>query len=552
MKDKIDCLIIGHNEVDFTSYKKTIDKMGKGSGAFRDLNLNYVTNDNNSYLIRDLYNKGVEKTSLEFFTENDVFSPAIAYLASFLNKRGYKYDFINSFQEEKQDLKNIILEKDILCIAITTTLYLTPFPIIEIINFIKKYNNETLIVVGGPFISNQVKALESENLNYVLESIGADFYVNSSQGESTLIEIIDSIKYKKDLKYIQNTYYVHSKKVNKGPIIEEDNLISDNPVDWTLFNNKLGNIVNIRTSISCCFRCSFCRYPDHAGKFQAMHIDVIEKELNLINSSDNIKSVYFIDDTFNFPVKRFREILKMMIKNKYSFKWHSYIRCQYLDKEIIDMMEESGCEGVYLGLESGDNHILENMNKNVTVEKYYKGLELLRNKDIMTFGSFIIGFPGETQKSVDRTIDLIKKSGIDFYRIHQFYLDSFVPIHKIKNNYNLKGKGFEWKHDTMDSNTAADIVEETFLNINNPIWIPQYSFNCDGFWHLIHKGISMENMMQFLTNFNNAVREKIRNPNKSYIEKEIFDEIFLPVLRDKSILNDNNINSIKNEIVLKF
>ncbi len=59
-------------------------------------------------------------------------------------------------------------------------------------------------------------------------------------------------------------------------------------------------------------------------------------------------------------------------------------------------MAQSGCKGVFLGIESGSPHILKLMIKAATIEKYADGMKLLREHDILTFGSFIVGFPGET------------------------------------------------------------------------------------------------------------------------------------------------------------
>ena len=50
----------------------------------------------------------------------------------------------------------------------------------------------------------------------------------------------------------------------------------------------------------------------------------------------------FIDDTFNVPPERFKDLLRMMINKKYVFKWHSYFRCQFADEEMVSLMKESG------------------------------------------------------------------------------------------------------------------------------------------------------------------------------------------------------------------
>ena len=79
-------------------------------------------------------------------------------------------------------------------------------------------------------------------------------------------------------------------------------------------------------------------------------------------------------------------------------------------------MAQSGCKGVFLGIESGSPHILKLMTKAATIEKYADGMKLLRQYDILTFGSFIVGFPGETSETVKETADFIKENKPDYWR----------------------------------------------------------------------------------------------------------------------------------------
>lgn len=100
-------------------------------------------------------------------------------------------------------------------------------------------------------------------------------------------------------------------------------------------------------------------------------------------------------------------------------------------------MKESGCEGVFLGIESGNNQILATMNKIASVEKYLEGIALLKEFDIVTYGSIIIGFPGETGETVQDTIGFIEDSGLDFYRAQLWYCEPITPIRKDRQKYQL-------------------------------------------------------------------------------------------------------------------
>lgn len=531
MEKTIDCLLIGHNEMDFTQYEKAIRKMGLSSGAYRDLSLNFIRYNNTPYTVSEIFNifyyqENNSGSSTEFFNIGESFGAAVAYLGTYLHRRGYAFDYVNSFQDNKVELSEKLMSENVLTIAITTTLYVSVLPILEIIEFIKTYNSTAKVIVGGPFVTTNVRNLAPGELEYLFyTTIGADFYVNSFQGEATLVKIIAALKGNLPLDQVNNIYYKNDKGIESTPVLRENNKLSENMVDWNLFASNIGEYVNVRTAISCPFSCSFCGFPQHAGQYQTAGVEEVETQLKTLDKIKKVKSVHFIDDTYNIPVQRFKDILRMMIKNKFGFKWHSYFRCQFADREMAELMKESGCQGVFLGIESGNNQILKNMNKASDTQKYLRGIELLKDYGIVTYGNFIIGFPGETDETVQDTVNFIEKSGLDFFRTQLWYCDPITPIWEARDDYNIKGESFEWSHATMDSKRACDLVEEIFFSTKKSTWVPQYNFDFDSLWHLAHRGMSVESIKKFLKNFNLAVREGLKEPFRREVSYEALTRI---------------------------
>lgn len=505
--------------MDFVGYERRIRQMGTNSGAYRDLNLSYINYNNKPLHISEIFNLfsgGNQSPRKTFKPLNmlEAFSATIAYLGTYLNRRGYTFDYVHSFQGEKEELAKKLAQENILTIAVTTTYYVSALPVIEVMSFIKRYNRTAKIIVGGPFVSTQVRSQDPKSLDFLLDAIGADFFVNSPAGEAALVKIINSLKNGLPFDRIENIYYKTAEGYISTPEVEEANKLSENMVNWELFADRLDEFVNVRSAVSCPFACAFCGVPEHAGAYQTAEVHEIEKELNQLAKIESLKSVHFIEDTFNIPKERFKKTLKMMIKNQYKFSWHSYFRCQFADREAVELMKESGCEGVYLGLESGNDQILKNMNKNASVEKYLEGIALLKEYDILMHGNFIIGFPGETHETVQDTIKLIKESGIDFFRVQLWYCMPITPIWQQKDKYHINGKSFEWSHRTMDSNTACDLIDQIFLTIDSPVWVPQYNFDINSLLHLRHRGMSPDQVKNFLRSFNDGIREKLRDPSR--------------------------------------
>lgn len=544
MEYKIDCLLIGHNEVDFNEYVNTVKKMGVNSGAYKDLLSNYININNKAYNAKQVYNYFANKQ----VDLNEVFSATIAYLGTFLNKHELSFDYIKNFHKYKDKLKELLITKKIISVAITTTLYVSVFPIMEILNFIRKNNKDVKIIIGGPFITTQYKVLDAQTFQYLLKTINADFYINSSQGELALTNVLKAIKNKLSYDDIYNIIYKKDNQYIFTDLLEEQNKLSENMVKWDLFND-VGSYLNVRTTISCPFTCSFCAFPEHAGKYQTASVTCIEKELDAIEAKKTVKSIFFVDDTLNVPGERFKELLKMMIRKNYSFNWYSHYRCQFADEETVKLMKDSGCEGVFLGIESGSDIILSNMNKKVTSEQFIKGIRLLKEYDITTHASFIMGFPGETRETVKETMDFIHHSDVDYFRVQLWYCDITTPIYRQgKEEFGITGSQFEWKHNTMDSKTAIQYMNDINFSIKDRIHIPNY-FDMDAIVRLRRSGISKKMIDKFLIVFNDCVKDRLIADSDHNISQE--REKQFRALFSNNILENININD-KNTVDIDF
>lgn len=530
MKEKIDCLFIGHNEVPFDAYEKQVRLMGETSGAYRDLSKSVLFHNSQPYSITDVINlvskEDIDNGLISPFNMLETQSNSIGYLGSFLHRRGLTFRYINSFQGEKDLLADYLTRYDITAIAIITTLYVSVFPILEIMEFIKQHNTSAKVIIGGPFVSTQIRTTDPIDYNYLFNKIDADIFVNSSQGEATLVKIINALNNGEPVDNIKNLHYKKNGDYLVSPKEVENNKLPENTVKWDLFYDRSFEHVAVRTAISCPYKCAFCGFPQHAGEYQTTEIEPIIQELDLLAAMPSLKSVHFVDDTFNIPKERFKALLRKMIERKYTFKWHSYYRCQFSDEETLELMKESGCEGVFLGIESGSNKILKNMDKAATSEQYRNGIKYLKEYGITTFGCFIIGFPGETLETINETVDFIETTGLDFYRVQQWYLEPITPIWNLKALYGIKGQSFEWEHDTMDSVTACDLVDEIFMKVKNSIFLPQYNFDFDNFLHLLHRGKTVDQLKDFLRIFNSGVQERILYPERKEAPLEMMRQLY--------------------------
>ena len=498
---KIDSVVIGCNDRNFEAFANKQREMKEWSGAYHEVKANSVLIDGKRMTYMELLNRVIKKATgkdprLSAF---EVPSLGVCYLNNFLQERGFKTEVVNFLNYGKNELIDLLLQSP-LSVAITTTYYIENEPIVEIVRFIRKYSPRSRIIVGGPHIYNLFCDYEDEALEFNLENIGADIYITDAQGELTLSRTLECLREERenDLGAVPNLIYrLDDGTYQKTHREEENNDLDENIIHWDKFQRSLVvPTAYVRTARSCPFACTFCNFPTMAGKHVVSDIASVEYELKALHRMGT-KYIIFVDDTFNVPLPRFKNILRMMIREQFNFHWIAFLRCGNADEEALDLMEESGCLGVFLGVESGDQTILNYMNKGVKLDRYRWGIDGLKKRGIITFMSIICGFPGETTETVKNTIDFVEETAPTFFNVQLYYHDIRAPIHKKAEEFAIRGAGYNWQHRTMNWQKAADWSSYMFKNIHNSIPLTLYGFSLWSMPYLMSKGITVKQIKKF-------------------------------------------------------
>ncbi|MBV7337413.1 PhpK family radical SAM P-methyltransferase [Chloroflexi bacterium TSY] len=493
--DPIDCVIVGYNDIDFRQVTQNLKKVENLSGAYENLKMNSLIFGGQRVTYMNLLNQILETTTGINPGLHTAKAPSLGvlYLAHFLRKRHFNVDFINYFNGEQERFKELLAQSPN-AVAITTTYYVENSPISNIVNFVRQQSPQTKIIVGGPHIYNLCGKAGTRTLDYIFSEIGADIYIYDSQGESTLAQVLDALRQpeEQELSNIPNLIYtLDQKQFHRTDRDLENNDMDENSVDWRRIDSRFfAPTAPLRTARSCSFSCAFCNYPFLAGPLSLKSLDMIEAQLRMFQAAQ-VKNVTFIDDTFNVPLPRFKNICRLMIKNKFDFNWFSFFRCANADDEAFDLMQESGCKGVFLGIESGDQTILNNMNKFATIEKYKEGIRKLNERGIVTFVGLIAGFPGETSETIQNSMNFIRETKPTFYRVQLYYHDTNAPIHQKAEEFGVQADGYSWQHNTMDWREATRWIRKMYTTIQESSILPVYGFDFWSIPYLLGEGISI-------------------------------------------------------------
>lgn len=441
----------------------------------------------------------------ERFTVWDMFLCGGLLLKSHLERNGFEVLYVNAIDSDNEAASLAEVSRfgpDI--VALSTTFVLTKRHLAVATKRVRQATPDAFIVAGGHHVLTTLMHMTAERQTQYLGASGLDGFIHDSQGEAALLALCQS--YPDDLARVPNLIWRGvDGEITHNLRTPEANDINATPI--ALDESHRGSVVHIRTARSCAFKCAFCSYPTIAGDLALMELDHVIATLRRAKEV-GVEAVIFVDDTFNVPRPRFEALVDRMIAEGLDMPWYSFLRCQYTDEGLIAKMARSGCAGVFLGVESGSDVILKKMKKGAIIRFYWDGLKHLREHGITTVGSFIVGFPGETEETVEATRAFIERSGLDYYFVQPYYYLHHTPAHKRAAEFGLTGEGLFWSHDTMNWSQAIGHIHRLFLEIEGPTFInPDYTL-----WEIAYlrsKGMTLDEIKAYRTNINDMTRAQM-------------------------------------------
>jgi len=152
-----------------------------------------------------------------------------------------------------------------------------------------------------------------------------------------------------------------------------------------------------------------------------------------------VKEIKFFDDTFTLDRKRVFEICKEFKERKIDLGWSCLTRVDTISREMLIAMKDAGCWQVLFGLESGDPRMLSLLKKGTTVEKNERAVKLVHDVGLSVRADFIVGTPGETIESMERTLQFAMRLNMDFA-----HFNKFTPYPGTELYHNLTKEGYEF------------------------------------------------------------------------------------------------------------
>lgn len=333
----------------------------------------------------------------------------LCYLAAVLLKAGYNQVKVIDGMLENLSYKALEMRirryrPDIVGVTSTTVSF---YNAKKIISLCKKINPKILTVLGGAHFS----ALPQRTMEEC-QQLDIGVY---GEGEITFLDLVKKLSQNKRINSIKGTLYRRKRRIAVNPPRKNiDNL--DNlpfPARHLLEDLRLYHhtpfrgrkfTVSMITSRGCPFGCSFCDQSVFGTRWRTHSPDYVVQEMMNLKKKYNIDSISFEDDNFLLSRNRAIDICEKIISNNLRTSWACSARVDNIDSELLFLMKEAGCFNIFIGIESGSNRILKLMNKKTNLTDIKKAVRLIKQNGVNVYGSFILGFPGESKDEMKKSI----------------------------------------------------------------------------------------------------------------------------------------------------
>lgn len=182
-------------------------------------------------------------------------------------------------------------------------------------------------------------------------------------------------------------------------------------------NGRPFTLVNIARG--CPHACIFCIAPAYHGKKIRRHsLEYVLEELDICQTSLGLRDFLFWEEVFTMDRAFGLALCDAILEKGWRISWATTTRADSVDPEILAAMKKAGCFLLGLGIESGNQAILDASRKRETVEDMTRAVALCREGGLKTMGHFVFGLPGETPQTAAETVRFALALGLDYMQCY--------------------------------------------------------------------------------------------------------------------------------------
>ena len=337
----------------------------------------------------------------------------------------------------------------------------------RVAQIVKEHNPNTLVLLGGPHATLSTSdALDCRDIDAAV----------LGEGEMTLVDLLKAwergpslsdvagLAYRQDDRKIFTTARPNMHDLDELPFPAQaaPQILRDYE---SYPPEAFGYVFSAR---GCPYSCTFCESKAiWTQKTRWRSPQNVVQELKLLMQR-GVRYVYFDDDTFGINPRYIERLCSLIETECAGLKWGCEITVGVVKERSVEWMRRSGCVRVNIGIESGNNEILRSVKKGHTIEKAYPAVDLCRRKGIEVGAFFMVGFPEETEETLQDTLTAIKLINADNIMLSIFTPYPGSELFQVCKELGVVDDDFDitiYNHQSPENCFTAFIAPERFKEL---------------------------------------------------------------------------------------
>jgi len=181
----------------------------------------------------------------------------------------------------------------------------------------------------------------------------------------------------------------------------------------------------VTTARGCPYDCIYCVAQSYYGrKIRMRKVPKIVDEIEYLGERYGVRDFFFWSESFTIIKAAIKELCREILRRNLKVRWVCNSRVDNIDQELLELMKKAGCWMISYGIESGEQAILDAIKKDITLDQIRETVYLTRRIGFQIAGHFVLGLPGETAQTLQKTYDFACSLDLDYA---QFYCASPWP-----------------------------------------------------------------------------------------------------------------------------
>ena len=191
-----------------------------------------------------------------------------------------------------------------------------------------------------------------------------------------------------------------------------------------LFSYVLVPGATMVTSRGCPYQCSYCDRSVFRRGFRYNSAEYVYDHMCYLQTRFNVRHLNIYDDLFTLNRKRIVSLCEKLTAKPLGMQFNCAVRAGHADDALLKMLKAAGCLMVSLGIETGDEQLMEAHKPGVYLAEVRDTVDRIKAAGLRVKGLFMMGLPGETPASIQKTSDFVLSLGLD-----DMNMSKFTPFH---------------------------------------------------------------------------------------------------------------------------